>query len=185
MRSVKVLSVVLLSGLSFMGCSSKEPRPEMNTVSSAAKQTAEREEASYVTEFSFKKGSAVLTKNAKNDLRKVISDAKQKGKIKELKVVTWSDSEYPSSETKKLSSAERELVKRRNNAIRDYVKSYSQGLDVDTYSMAERPGVLQEMFNTSDARIKKSMQDAGIATTESPYRSAPKSSKSVVMVVTE
>ena len=185
MKSIMMLFTILMGGLLFFGCSNKEPKPEMHTVSTAAKQTAEKEDASYVTEFSFNKGSAVLTENAKSDLRKVISDAKQNAKIKEVKVITWSDSEYPSSEIKKLSSADRDLVKKRNNAIRDYVKSYSDGLDVDTYSMAERPGMLQEMFNTSDARIKKSMQDAGIATTETSGSTAPKSSKSVVMVVTE
>ncbi|MFM6928779.1 MAG: hypothetical protein ACKOX6_09950, partial [Bdellovibrio sp.] len=183
MKSLLVVSAIFMTGSVFLGCSHKEPKPEMHRVSSAAQQTAQKEDASYVTEFSFKKGSAVLTENAKSDLRRVISDAKQNSKIKEVKVITWSDSEYPSSRTKKLSSSERDLVKKRNDAIRDYMKSYSNRLDVDTYSMAERPGVLQEMFNTSDARIKKSMQDAGIATTESPYRSAPKSSKSVVMVV--
>ena len=185
MRSFLILSAFLMSGSLILGCSNKEPKPETYKVSTAAKQTAEKEDASYVTEFSFKKGSAVLTENAKSDLRKVITDAKQNAKIKEVKVITWSDSEYPSSEIKKLSSTERDLVKKRNNAIRDYVKSYSEGLDVDTYSMAERPSMLQEMFNTSDARIKKSMQDAGIATTDSAGMTAPKSSKSVVMVVTE
>lgn len=185
MKSLMIFSAFLMSGSIFLGCTNKEPKPEMHTVSTAAKHTAEKEDASYVTEFSFKKGSAILTENAKGDLRRVISDAKQNAKIKEVKVITWSDSEYPSSEAKKLSSAERDLVKKRNNAIRDYVKSYSEGVDVDTYSMAERPGMLQEMFNTSDARIKKSMQDAGIATTGSAGRAAAKSSKSVVMVVTE
>lgn len=126
-----------------------------------------------------------LTGMAKQDLRRVISDAKKIGKIKELKVITWGDSEYPSTQEKKLSSAEIDLVKKRNNAIRNYVKSYSEGADVDTYSMAERPGAIKEMFNTSDARVKKSLEGAGIPNTETSAKNIPKSSKSIVMVIVE
>lgn len=184
MNSKMLLSALLTSGI-FIACTTKVTKSEVNPTSPEAKQVATEEKASHVTEFSFPKGSATLNEAAKSDLRKVIYEAKKSGKIKELKVITWSDTAYPAAGTKKLSSADIDLVKKRNNAISDYVKNYSDGIDVDTYSMAERPGRLEELFNTSDARIKKSMQDAGIATTDSATKGSSNTSKSVIMVITE
>ncbi|WP_374073432.1 hypothetical protein [Bdellovibrio bacteriovorus] len=184
MNTKNVFSVLFVSALLVAGCATRDRRAESEVPSSAARQVAASEETSHVTEFSFSKGSSELSETAKQDLRRVITDAKRTGNIKELKVISWGDSEYPSSETKKLSSEERDLVKKRNNAIRDYVKSYSEGLDVDAYSMAERPGVLKEIFNTSDARVKKSLETAGIPTTANAKVPA-KASKSIVMVITE
>ncbi|WP_413942775.1 hypothetical protein [Bdellovibrio sp. HCB-162] len=186
MNTKMVFAMVLISGVFVIGCSTREKREAMKTTPShSARQVAAAEEAPYVTEFSFAKGSSELSETAKQDLRRLITDAKRNSNIKELKVISWADKEYPSKSTKKLSSAERDLVKKRNDAIRDYVKDYSTGIDVDTYSMAERPGAIKEMLNTSDARVKKSLETAGIPTTESTVKSPSKASKSIVMVITE
>lgn len=185
MNTKIMLTGLVVSGM-LVACANKDMRRErVNTPSAAAKHLAVDEEASYVTEFSFSKGSAELSGIAKQDLRRVISDAKQTGRIKELKVITWGDSEYPSIRAKKLSPAEVDLVQKRNDAIRDFVKSYSQGTDVETYSMAERPGAIKELFNTSDVRVKRSLEGAGIPNTEMSTNTTPKSSKSIVMVITE
>ncbi|MEK2645714.1 hypothetical protein [Bdellovibrio sp. BCCA] len=185
MNTKMVFAMALISGVFVIGCSTREKREVMKTPSPSARQVAAAEEAPYVTEFAFAKGSSELTETAKQDLRRLITDARRNANIKELKVISWADKEYPSKDAKKLSSAERDLVKKRNNAIRDYVKDYSSGIDVDTYSMAERPGAIKEMFNTSDARVKKSLETAGIPTTDSAVKSPSKASKSIVMVITE
>lgn len=168
-----------------VGCSSSHKKEGTAGTSIEAKQVAVEQEASYVTEFSFNKGSANLTDTAKEDMRRMINQAKAKGDIKELKVITWGDSEYPSTNTKKLSSAEINLVKKRNKAISDYAKSISEGIDVDTHSMAERPGALKELFNTSDAQVKKSLETAGIPTTDTAVKVPSKASKSIIMVIRE
>ncbi|MGZ3771338.1 MAG: hypothetical protein ACXVCP_08290 [Bdellovibrio sp.] len=180
----------LLTAMTLMSCASKKEK-EMPTVkveqppSKAARQVAKEEDASQVTEFSFKKGSAELTDTAKLHLRKAIDQAKQKGDIKDMRVITWGDAEYPSKEEKTLSKEERDLVKKRNKAIRDYVKVYDEKVDVETYSMAERPGILKELLNTKDVKIKKSLETAGIQTSGTTVKAPAKASKSVVMVITE
>lgn len=179
-----LMSTLVLASLA-VGCSHSGKKDMAKTTSMEAKQVASEQEASYVTEFAFNKGSATLTDTAKEDLRRLINQAKASGEIKEIKVITWGDSEYPSSNTKKLSSSEIDLVKKRNKSISDYAKSVSAGIDVDTHSMAERPGTLKELFNTSDAQIKKSLETAGIPTTDTSVKVPSKASKSIVMVLRE
>jgi len=174
------LSVVFTAGCSHM----KNRHAATDMPSAEAQRVAAAEDAAQVAELSFPKGSAQLSETAKQDLRRLIDEAKGKD-VKEVKVISWGDEEYPSKSEKKLSSSERDLVKKRNEAIKDYVKTYHRGLDVDTYSMAERPGALKELFNTSDARLKKSLETAGIPTTGSPSTAPSKASKSVIMVITE
>lgn len=180
------LTLVGIAALGLGACSSKQ-RAEMadNQPSMAAKQIAVEEEASYVTEFTFAKGSARLTDDAKSNLRGIIDSARKNGKVDEIKVITWGDTEYPSVHTDKLSKTEVDLVKKRNQSIEKFVESYNKDLDVDLYSMAERPGAIQRLFGTSDARIKRSLETAGVPNTDSSVKMPSKASKSIVMVIVE
>ncbi|KYG61038.1 hypothetical protein AZI85_08745 [Bdellovibrio bacteriovorus] len=188
--NVKLMSLLLISGFVF-GCATEEKKEEAEKTAAAAgpsieaKQVAAEEEASYVTEFAFKKGSAKLSDGMKKNILQVMNQAKKSGEIKEFKVITWGDSEYPSTHTEKLSQAEVELVKKRNTAIRKYIEGASKGVDVETYSMAERPNALQNMLNTSDARVKKSLEVAGVPTTDTAVKTPSKASKAIVMAITE
>lgn len=181
---MKTYLLIALFAAATVSCSHKEKTAD-TMPSTEAKTVAVQEEASHVTEFGFKKGSSSLTTDAKGDLQRLIDEAKKTGTIKEIKVITWGDKDYPSTETKKLSSAEVKLVKERNKAIEDYIKSYDRSPDVDLYSMAERPNLLQDMLNTSDARIKKNLETAGIPTADSSVKAPSKASKSIVMVIME
>ena len=169
-------------------CSHKTPQDKTGSVATGpsieAKQVAMEEEASFVTEFGFKKGSAALTPAAKAELSKLMKDARATGEIKEVKVITWGDVEYPSVHTKKLSSREIDLVDKRNEAIRDYVKSIND-VNVDSHSMAKRPGVVKEMFNTTDARLKRSLEVAGVPNTDTSSKTPSKASRAIVMVIRE
>lgn len=182
--------VILLSGIALAGtaCSSmykkESPHQAQHTVSSTTREVARAEDAAVVTEFKFQKGSSRLDETAKADLRRIINEAERKGELKELKVVTWADVEYPSTSEKKLSKSQIDLVKKRNEAIKDFVKSYDSKIDVESYSMAERPNKLEEIFKTSDARIKKSLEEAGIPHSDSDMKHPSRASKSVIMAVT-
>lgn len=182
--------VALLSGIALVGtaCSSmyKDDRSmeAQRPVSATSREVARAEDAAVVTEFKFQKGSARLDETAKQDLRRIINEAERKGELKELKVVTWADAEYPSASEKKLSKAQIDLVKKRNEAIKDFVKSYDRKIDVDSYSMAERPNKAEELFKTSDARIKKSLEEAGIPHADSDLKHPSRASKSVIMAIT-
>jgi hypothetical protein len=186
---MKLIYGSLILSLALAGCSTeskkKEEAEHAANVSMEAKQLAAEEKAPYVAELSFDKGSANLTKDAKSNLKSLIAKAKAAGKIDEVKVVTWGDSEYPSVHTKKLSKAEVDLVKKRNENIEKYIEDVSRGSSVKTMSMAERPDKVSQFVGTDEAKTKKSLEQAGIPTTDSAMKSPSKASRSIVIISLE
>jgi hypothetical protein len=184
-----ILLTAVISSLALMACSTTETKqPQANGkpgVSIEAKQLAAEEKAPYVVEFAFKKGSTDLTLDAKSSLNGVITKAQAAGKINEVKVVTWGDSEYPSVYTKKLSKSEVDLVQKRNNNIENFITDVTKGSSVKTISMAERPGAIGEFIGSNDAQIKKSLEQAGIPTTDTSVKTPSKASKSIVIITLE
>ena len=184
---MKLVYGTIILGLALTACSSSSKKYETAStppVSREAKQLAAEEKAPYVAELAFKKGSSNLSSDAKASLNRLITKAQAAGKIDQVKVVTWGDSEYPSTDTKKLSKAEVDLVKKRNSNIEKYIESETRS-SVKTISMAERPGAISEFIGTSDAKVKKSLEQAGIPTTDSSSKTPSKSSRSIVIISLE
>jgi hypothetical protein len=177
----------LLSALTLVSCTSKPARkiPVEKQVSIESKQVANEEQSNFVAEVTFAKGRTGVPVPARSELKRIFQSAHSHGKIKDVKVITWADEEYPSTRTDKLSKAERRLVNRRNDAIEDYLESLDKNLNVDRFSMAERPGMVNTMLATEDVRIKRSLEKAGIANTDSNAKFPGKASKSIVIFVME
>lgn len=157
------------------------PQKKTPTVSIESKQLASEEESNLVTEVTFPKQKAEVGPEARASLKKLAMKAKSKGKISEIKVITWADQEYPSKQEEDLSQAQKSLVERRNKAITKYLDQLDKNAKVKTYSMAERPGAIEKMFSSEGADIKKSLEGAGIPTTETAAKMPGKASKSVVI----
>ncbi len=152
-------------------------------VSPLAKEVAAEENAPYVVEISFKKGSSQLTAAAKGKLSQLLKSVDNTSQVKAIKVVTWADQDYPSKQAKKLDDLQIKIAKNRNDEIRRYFHASDKSLTLDLHSMAERPGALKDMLGTSDSRIKKSLEVAGIPTTNLAQKMPSKASKSIVMLV--
>ena len=150
-----------------------------------AKQVAAEEEATYVAEIKFPKTKSTLTANDKERLKKIFDQAAAKGQIEDIKSVAWADSEYPSVHTKKLPTAERLLADHRNQAIETYFKELNgkTASKFSAYNMAERPNAVAEMLGTPNARIKKSLEVAGIPNTDTSNKTPSKASKAIVMII--
>lgn len=129
------------------------------------KDAAERLGASDVKEVSFDKNSTNLTDAQKAEIRAAVNEATQKGKIDEVKVLVWSDKEYPATE-KKQSKEDIKLAKERIKELRAFLKDDLKVSDVDAYNMTERPNALQKFFHTADAKIKNTTEAAGGAPTD-------------------
>ncbi len=106
-------------------------------------------------------------------------------KIDSIKVISWSDQEYPSVEQKKLAEKQVALAKSRNDEIKNFIQTQNKDFKVDTMNMAERPGKLAEMWGATDARLKKSLEDAGIPTSADSLKGTTKASQSIVMLIVE
>lgn len=188
MKFIYTLVVPSIPFLIILGCASEPKTPEQKAaagISMEAKQLAAEEKAPYVTEFGFSKGSTKIPDAAKTQLNNLITKANAAGKISEIKVVTWGDSEYPSVHTKKLSKSEVDLVQKRNNSIESFIATVANGASVKKISMAERPGAISELVGTNDAQVKKSLEQAGIPTTDTSVKMPSKSSRSIVIISLE
>jgi PBP1b-binding outer membrane lipoprotein LpoB len=179
---------ILLIALLVSACASKpdpkmpkESKPQAPVVSIESKQLASEQETNLVAEINFRKSKSDVSKQAKNNLKDLFKKAHAKGKIQEIKVITWADQEYPSERKDDLSKQQQTLVSKRNKAIEKCISQLDNSIKIDSISMAERPSALGEMFSSDDAQIKKSLETAGIPNTDSSLKVPGKASKSVVI----
>ena len=119
-------------------------------------------DASWYTELDFNKGSSKLNSEDLSALNDLVKKSMDTGSITEIKVISWSDQEYPAKKQKTLSSKQKNLADHRNERIKEYLASVYPSLSVSVYNMAKRPNTFQDLFKTSDDRTKKSFERAGI-----------------------
>lgn len=183
------LSILLLSS-----CALKDPKEpkiaensgkETEAVSLESKQLASEKQTPFVTEIQFQEAKSNVSDKARAELKKLYKEASRKGKISEVQIITWGDREYPSEKDKELSEQQKKLVDLRNKSLTQSLNKMSKDLDVNTFSMAERPGKMDEMFNSESASIKESLETAGIPTTDKSAKVPGKASKSVVIFIME
>ena len=184
-RSFKALMIAAPVAM-LVGCNSAQKAHDqaMTTPSAETKTAANQEGAGEVIEINFAQGSSELTEGNRQALRDMIGKAKTRGEVDEIKVLAWSDKDYPADKNQELPAGDRDLASRRANAIQEFVKAELAVDDVDTYNMAARPNVFQEVFNTSDAEMKRMFQDAGVTSADGKSVSG-KASRAVVMATLE
>ena len=176
MKKLMSPELLLIFFLALGACSSKPPKQAVDTgaPSIEAKQLANEQESHFVAELNFPKNSTDLTEDAKSRIRKLNQQAMIKGEIETIKVITWAD-----KKEKELSQKQADLVKDRNDEIKNYLEKILDNRDLDVdyelISMAERPNFIKELLATDDARIKKSLESAGDL--------SKKSSKSIVLIL--
>jgi len=182
-------------------CSSRQPKknteltknseiektaPSPITTSMEAKHLAHEQETSLVTEFEFKKGSETLSVQSKKRLEEISKKALKKGKIEVITIITWADQEYPSPKKKVLSPEQVALANNRNTEIKNYLKQMypNQNISgkIELISMAERPTFYNKLISSDDARIKRSLETAGIPHSDSKNTTAGKTSRSIVLI---
>lgn len=169
--------------------STSKAAPVLPAPSIEAKQLANEQQTTFVTEFAFKKGSEDLTPSSKQKLKEISQKALAKGKIEIIKVISWADQEYPSPTQKKLSDEQVELANNRNTEIKNYLQEINSKkdvkADVQLISMAKRPSAFNNLISSDDARIKKSLETSGIPTTASKSKTSAKSSRAIVLIKLE
>lgn len=145
---------------------------------------ANRMGASQVKEISFEKSATGMSEKQKEEIRAAVNEAAQKGKIDEVRVLAWSDKEYP-AEKGMQNKADNELAKKRAQEMEKFLKKDMKVSTVKTYNMSERPNALETFLNTSDAKVKETAENAGAAPTEGNtgiFDMKAQASKGVVMI---
>lgn len=155
-------------------------------ISSETKNLANSIGATELAEIKFTESATGLTADQKKEINQVIANARSKGSIEEVKIMAWADKEYPMNK-EKYSSQDIEIANKRLKAMQDYVRKQLKVSDVDVYNMAERPSRLEELFKTTDARVKQKAEAGGAAPKEADekgwFNLKGQASKALVMVV--
>ena len=91
----------------------------------------------------------------------------------------------PSEKKERLSDRDRELVKRRNDALASFIKNHHRDTDVDRISMAERVGGLKSFVPNETARIQESLDRAGVPEESERKNGQGKASRSIIIFTRE
>ena len=182
MKLKAAAAALVVGGL--VACNSAEKQADATFAQPSAETNAAAREAnaSHVAEVTFDKGSFVLTETSRAALTELVRQASATGKIDDVKVLAFADAAYPSDAKKELSKGEQDLAKKRAEAISTFLKSELKVGDVDTYNMAERPNAIQKLVNSPEARMKRSLENAGVTSNEGKSLFG-KTSRAVVMVM--
>lgn len=185
----------LLISILLVSCGSKSPQKvtskdkkteqPQETVSMESKLLANEQESNFVTEIEFDRQKANISGKDRDQLKELHNKALKKGNIEEIKVISWGDQEYPSVHEKRLSEEQEKLVDKRNTTLKNYLKTIENEAEVETISMASRPSTLDKWLSSDDARIKKSLETAGIPNTDTTVKVPGKASKSIVIFIME
>jgi hypothetical protein len=133
---------------------------------------------STATEIVFQADTSQLTPESQAKLDALIVDAHKRGQIDQVKVLSWGDISYPPTGGARAPKGQKDLAKNRNEAIESYIERKNASLYVESYNMAERPSALQDLLNTSEARVKSSLEKSGIS-----RDTTRRGSRAMVMVI--
>lgn len=149
------------------------------------KFVAAEQDADASAELKFAAGSSRLPKETNKQLATAIREARARGRITEVKVIAWADQEYPSTYKDALPTKQQQLAEARAEAVRKALAKRVKNAEVEKISMAERPGAFEDFFKTSDFRIKRSLERAGIPTEDTSVKVPAMEGKTLVLFLTE
>ena len=178
-----VMGFVLAGRCRADGAPQAVPRSTAAAVLPEAKIVAREEGATFLSQLQFKPNSYDLSVLARKSLRELIDKSKARGEIDKIHLIVWSDREYPSSRRKTLPVDQVRLADRRAKAVNDYLREHEVDANVEAYNMAERPNPILSILSTADARIKRTLEGAGIATTAQDLTRPEYASKAVILVL--
>lgn len=112
-----------------------------------------KENVFYHAAIQFKPGSAMLNDEAKTKLRQLVRTVRANRAIEQVTVASWSDKKLLMKDAS-LTDTDRDLAKKRSEAIKDLVSMELGVTDVDIYNMAEPANWLARTFNTDEAELK-------------------------------
>lgn len=190
MKNIKASSpgfliCALALGIMVIACAEKPKSADSNAAIDSAARVAAQADANRFVLVKFNKGQAGLSEENKSALRALAAETPQRA-VDEVKVLAWSDREYPASGSK-ATTADVKLATNRGDNITKYLKSdLGYKVDVDNHNMAKRPAAISEILGTDDYEIKNKMEVTGempaTRSANAPSVLGDKASTALVMV---
>lgn len=162
--NITILSVFLIS----FSCAHRSPEKRAAVVKRDLAQEAF--ERSPYTAVEFPKGKSDLTEMNKKYLRDFARKAEQSGReIEEIKVLAWSDKEYPGETKSQATVKDVILANARANTIREYIrKDLNTRSEIDVFNMAKKPDLFSSLTQGQDYRVKEDIEQSGVSATRLP-----------------
>lgn len=123
----------------------------------------------------FDQGATKLSAETQQTIENLLTEAKAKGAIDEVKVIAWGDTDRGNG---KLPKDEIELADKRTEELKSFVKQKTTDVSVSTINMAKKPGALYDLLNHSNKVVRDQLDRTGLAAKE-----GGKGSRAIVMVV--
>lgn len=180
MKNSLLLSVLISKNLLFsLSCSHQEEINSSNDLTHASEAGDV-----YVT-LEFPRSSSKLQKAGKDSLNALAIKSKEDGReIEDIKVLVWSDKEYPQS-AKRGNPRDVILAKERGQAIKDYLQDELHAQEViGTFNMARKPGLLSRLTQNEDWKLKEAFKENQATASQLPDGSVSytKASKALVII---
>lgn len=173
MKVVQSFGATFLLILFAAGCSSSE------------KKSTEVMGTHYTT-IEFDKGQSTLSREDKKLLQSLSKKAHDDNrKIEEIRILAWSDKEYPDPSKQSAPTSEIVLASNRANEIKEYLENdLSEYEDIDSYNMARRPDFLSKLLRDDEYAVKKAFEASGATGTKltDGRVSYSKASKALVII---
>lgn len=151
-------------------------------------QTQQPKEQKYIGNYyaalEFEPGKSSLSNINKSHLNLLAQKALRDGReVGEIKILAWSDKEYP-SEFEHVSPKDKILAKERGRNIEKYLKEELYATDpIDVFNMAKKPGLFGEITKNEDWKIKETVQNSGATGTQLPDGSVSYTKASLALVI--
>lgn len=182
----RMMLSVVMAGLFFVsGCGTTR----MTDSSGKQKQEEARVkpiEGVHYTTVVFDKGESTLENMSRKDLTKLVKKAqRQKFPIEEIRILAWSDTEYPDKLTAESSPEDIEIASKRALKIKDFLKNkLKDANEIDSYNMAKRPDLLSKLLRNDEYKVKEAFETTGATASKLPDGSISytKASKAIVII---
>ncbi len=127
-----------------------------------------------------------MSETSKEHLKSLTTRAHKAGKpIEEIKVLAWSDKEYPDKVKGKASTGEIILASERAQKIKSYLEvDLKESDDIDSFNMAKRPDLISKLFQNDEYDVKNAFEQSGTTASrlDDGSVSYTKASKALVII---
>jgi len=131
-------------------------------ISKQTENAAKQLGAFNVGEIEFQAGGDGIAEPSRDEIKRLLREARAAGTIDHIKVLAWSDQEYPMPKQKH-SAREIKLADQRLARAKTFLQSDLKVNSVKEYNMAQRPNAFEELMRLPEANVKNTTENNGAA----------------------
>lgn len=180
------LALASLSLIFSAGCTSPSAKKKSVKATEAKEAQVPAISGTHYTTLVFDKGKSSLSETSKEHLKALAARAHKAGKpIEEIKVLAWSDKEYPDKVKGKASTGDIILASERAQKIKSYLEEdLKESDDIDAFNMARRPDLISKLLRDDEYDVKSAFEQSGATASrlDDGSVSYTKASKALVII---